>query len=541
MADVAFQQQHIIEDVHIPEGTFHGGEGGEFHGEGSRSPRCIGTPSEPGSPERPVGTVGPNGFGDMPEMEAMQGVAWVPAMGWDGMDFNMPICCGDYMGHGGDASMGVWAVQQIVDPTTGCTQWVVPIAGGPDCGGCCGEDGTGGYVPCDVSPDGGAVCGEECVDSVQIGEQYTCFGGQNEDEEMSLMQKRMCDLDRQRVQMQRSWEREREALLQEVERYRKVLLRYSIPLEEANDRAMLPCFQSKGQHVDCNMVYGYTEYARMEEEPLPTPCTGYTESTMTPGDESNSNPENEEHSTTKMANQLKALFPGSKVCNWSELEPHAEALAAESELHMRRRGGHAAERFSKLPFEGRRRGAMADVQVDELATKLETNTRSGIDDRALHALQSLPVSSAMEALQKVDHLIESQGGSCRNLSSILQSVCRKVERKGPREAQRERLNNANKLETQVEVPSTATILLTSLAEESAQKKEALTPTTDSEKAIAGFPNESEQSDVQPERSLPKMQFSGKGKRAATRRKERGEEAVDGSDGEARARRWADIE
>jgi hypothetical protein len=64
-----------------------------------------------------------------------------------------------------------------------------------------------------------------------------------------------------------------------------------------------------------------------------------------------------------------------------------------------------------------------------LMKSLERTTGSKVDERALASLQSLPYSDAKEALLRVEELVQSQGGHCRNLSSILQSVCRKLAKK----------------------------------------------------------------------------------------------------------------
>merc|ERR1740120_158144 len=56
----------------------------------------------------------------------------------------------------------------------------------------------------------------------------------------------------------------------------------------------------------------------------------------------------------------------------------------------------------------------------------------------MRSLQTLKVDLALEALHKVEELVRSQGGSCRNLSSILQSVCRKLERRRPTGVNQER-------------------------------------------------------------------------------------------------------
>eukprot|EP00930_Biecheleria_cincta_P027515 TRINITY_DN19318_c0_g1_i1.p1 TRINITY_DN19318_c0_g1~~TRINITY_DN19318_c0_g1_i1.p1 ORF type:complete len:868 (+),score=152.11 TRINITY_DN19318_c0_g1_i1:72-2606(+) len=68
-------------------------------------------------------------------------------------------------------------------------------------------------------------------------------------------------------------------------------------------------------------------------------------------------------------------------------------------------------------------------EVDMFMKSLERTVGSKVDERALMSLQSLPYCDAKEALQRVEELVQSQGGQCRNLSSILQSVCRKLAKK----------------------------------------------------------------------------------------------------------------
>lgn len=68
-------------------------------------------------------------------------------------------------------------------------------------------------------------------------------------------------------------------------------------------------------------------------------------------------------------------------------------------------------------------------EVDMLRKSLERISCSNVDERALVSLQSLPYSDAKEALLSAEELVQSQGGQCRNLSSILQSVCRKLAKK----------------------------------------------------------------------------------------------------------------
>eukprot|EP00928_Gymnodinium_smaydae_P064851 TRINITY_DN480_c0_g5_i2.p1 TRINITY_DN480_c0_g5~~TRINITY_DN480_c0_g5_i2.p1 ORF type:complete len:780 (-),score=196.98 TRINITY_DN480_c0_g5_i2:93-2381(-) len=69
---------------------------------------------------------------------------------------------------------------------------------------------------------------------------------------------------------------------------------------------------------------------------------------------------------------------------------------------------------------------------EEHVTWLEKLSGGHVDDRAMRALQALHLKDAKEALGKVEELVHAQGGTCRNLSSILQSVCKKIEKRAAR-------------------------------------------------------------------------------------------------------------
>jgi len=71
----------------------------------------------------------------------------------------------------------------------------------------------------------------------------------------------------------------------------------------------------------------------------------------------------------------------------------------------------------------------ADIQIiEEQVQDLERMTKSKADERSMRALLSLPTRSAKEALQRVADLVRGQDWHCENLSSVLQSTSRKLER-----------------------------------------------------------------------------------------------------------------
>lgn len=125
-----------------------------------------------------------------------------------------------------------------------------------------------------------------------------------------------------------------------------------------------------------------------------------------------------------IASTLQAMFPHATV----------RTQAADAAEEPESKTGRAPPENSSGPASSTSPtqeaiALLGDGEVGQLATELERTTRSQIDDRALRALQSLSTPEAVEVLRKVDDLIRAQGGRCRNLSSILQSVCRKLERR----------------------------------------------------------------------------------------------------------------
>lgn len=123
-----------------------------------------------------------------------------------------------------------------------------------------------------------------------------------------------------------------------------------------------------------------------------------------------------------IASTLQAMFPHATIRTKQDARASAESQEDAAD-------GPAAEPSC---VEDKREGCMAvlgDGEVGQLADELERLTKSQIDDRALRALQGLSSIDACGVLRKVDDLVKAQGGRCRNLSSILQSVCRKLERR----------------------------------------------------------------------------------------------------------------
>ena len=103
-----------------------------------------------------------------------------------------------------------------------------------------------------------------------------------------------------------------------------------------------------------------------------------------------------------------------------------ETLLKETFPHIKIRGlDDPPERQSEeISPEGDEQGD--EEELEQHLFQLQSMVGSTIDDRAKQTLLSLPLEHGKAALGKVEDIIHEQGGICRNLSSMVQSVCRKV-------------------------------------------------------------------------------------------------------------------
>jgi len=175
-----------------------------------------------------------------------------------------------------------------------------------------------------------------------------------------------------------------------------VLQRYSVPLEEADAMVKKLCAKASAREE----MWGSQPWAEeaWRHEPAWLPQGGLLSDGM---DMDIGRPPGIEETDAggcaeSIACTLKALFPHAKVRAGSEDDA---ATGAEKE------------------------------EVEKKVQLLQESTQSEIDERALSSLWSLSASKALEVVLRVEELVEAQGGACRNLSSMLQSVCRKMERK----------------------------------------------------------------------------------------------------------------
>jgi len=128
-----------------------------------------------------------------------------------------------------------------------------------------------------------------------------------------------------------------------------------------------------------------------------------------------------------MVSTLRAMFPHATIRTG-----RAEAGGEEETMEPVVQEG-LAPAVQSLLFQRDLDTPIAELEalsVEQHTRRLERLTNSTVDERAMRSLLSLGQRDAKQALCTVDELVQSQGGHCRNLSSILQSVCRKIEKRG---------------------------------------------------------------------------------------------------------------
>lgn len=305
-----------------------------------------------------------------------------------------------------------------------------------------------------------AIVSGTAMDSKEAQQLRSEFEWQSrrQEEAQVALQERMDQLERQKSDSKEQWERERKAMIAEINSYRALLARYAVPLDEAKEfHAELGLME---EHPSASSQQPDEELLLQVQQQLPPLQDLSWEEPKQDLDTMNDssldaklrrlggllNEDNfrKIHSISterpqitsgeeglgakSIASTLQAMFPHATV----RTQPNEkECVLDKSEKQFQKDDKDQGSRplnaglAKELERDG---GSMSDAVVRRMAHGLEAVTGSEIDDRAMAALQTLPVRLALEALQKVDDLVQAQGGQCRNLSSILQSVCRKMER-----------------------------------------------------------------------------------------------------------------
>lgn len=145
-----------------------------------------------------------------------------------------------------------------------------------------------------------------------------------------------------------------------------------------------------------------------------------------------------------IASTLRAMFPHATIRTKAAAgEDGDDDDIAEEDFEAvenRGLGGRRPARLvenSTVNIDKQKMGREASV-ISQMIQTLESATGSKVDDRAMTSFQSLSEKQQLQCLQKTGELVDQQGGSCRNLSSILQSVCRKYEKRSNKNAENAR-------------------------------------------------------------------------------------------------------
>lgn len=321
--------------------------------------------------------------------------------------------------------------------------------------------------------------GVDSMDGVRLSQirQHYEWQLRSKSDELNSMRNRMQQLEIETAQVRASWELERRNLVRQICHHRAVLERYCIPTEEAGrgagmtgaeGRGFYPAFEpsapsswygsaasaltqapgegtglqddSSTSSLDSKMrqlnsllqegqVASQLRLGQSDSFAEEDPGTG-------PRDEASQNGRtNGEagYSSGNIATTLRAMFPHATIRTRSDGEPDTseEVLSRSWPSQGRGEASRGTENEHAAGYEPAFSSSQPEAgrSIEWHKRQLERATGGTVDERACRVLQALPDKEAKEALLKVDELMQSQSGNCRNLSSILQSVCRKIERR----------------------------------------------------------------------------------------------------------------
>jgi len=135
-----------------------------------------------------------------------------------------------------------------------------------------------------------------------------------------------------------------------------------------------------------------------------------------------------DYSSGAIASTLRAMFPHATVRTSQGQNADGDNGSDDGDDDKHGDGaGHGQEQEEELKSQA--------LSVERHLRRLERSVGEQLDARALRSLQALGTRGSAEALAQIDDIVNSHGGRCRNLSSITQSICKKVGKgkKGPRQ------------------------------------------------------------------------------------------------------------
>lgn len=208
--------------------------------------------------------------------------------------------------------------------------------------------------------------------------------------ELHEMEAKMAALQAENERLTQLYETECQLRQIEVTAYNQVFEMYAVPKAEAEEFARRLQVESLSPDgYQSNLVTGPSEMS-----------VGNTEVTGLTGPVANGTNGN----TTSVETLLKETFPHIKI----------HSLDEPSDRKVQ-------EELTEPPEDMK-----TEEELEQHLCQLQGMVGCTIDERAKQTLLSLPHEHGKAALSKVEDIIHEQGGVCRNLSSMVQSVCRKV-------------------------------------------------------------------------------------------------------------------
>mmetsp|Transcript_43919 Transcript_43919/g.94021 ORF Transcript_43919/g.94021 Transcript_43919/m.94021 type:complete len:782 (+) Transcript_43919:75-2420(+) len=328
-----------------------------------------------------------------------------------------------------------------VDPNSTGIVWV---------SSCVAGDGSNVFQPQGWQMNTQAMQNNNGMDNGGSPMQGEDWASQNQT--IQQMQEMMNQMEMEMSKMKANWEMERRKCMAQLQRCRALLERYCIPLEEASlDES---CFENSGNYYpgyepEQGAQWGGT--AGGQEQGMNAMYNMRGDSNA----QQQSQPQQQPSSLDSMLHQLTLMQqePDNGGYhhvgdNMGGVQPDTNVMEAENNAGFA--SGALTSQIRNMFTDAKVRTAQ-DLEDEVFGAemppvmrhlqRIQSIVKSTADERAVRALSTLGEKDGLEALSKVEELVESQGGQCRNLSSILQSVCRKIEKKGARGQER---NAANK-------------------------------------------------------------------------------------------------
>jgi hypothetical protein len=312
----------------------------------------------------------------------------------------------------------------------------------------------------------GAITDETPFQYMQMCAQYE-WQVQSKDQKLQELQRRLGHEEDKRTQMQMAYQRDREGLIRHLHELTSAVEKYGVQVDDSHtgdgghshctrpgttkkfpankmEHASSPSQDHHGNPPSKEIKASASRASAPAGKRLPerhgasrhsgkgnSAHANFRSADTTASQRSACVSKSETHTNGGSLRMQRSQRTQDPLPDGSSLSKHRVSFTADlvQHIHSEERRGSQGDADDDDQLIDRTMSPEVVIELEKAAAALEQRVGGTIDRQTKCILIALDENDALEALRRAEDLMHSQGGQCENISSILQSVCRKIKRR----------------------------------------------------------------------------------------------------------------